>query len=125
METIGARRALELLTDVVDVFGPDTVYEKMVAPGAPDNGLGCRYEWQGSPSCLVGQALFRAGVPTEKLVEFDLRDLPARSISSRGVGVTPEAAQVFQAAQTVQDADGTWGEALAAARATYEDLIKE
>lgn len=42
---------------------PDYVYERIEGK--------CRYEFAGEPSCLVGHALFRLGVPAELVAEFN------------------------------------------------------
>lgn len=122
MEYIDARRALELITDVVDQYGEDTVYEKV---DLVHGGTGCQYQSNGTPSCLVGIALSRAGMPSDGLYELDDFGIAADMLSSHVDHVKDDAALVFWSAQHVQDSGGTWGEALASARKKYEKLMGE
>ena len=116
METIDGRRALELLIDVVDQYGPETVYEKVPLPDGDGNG--CVYVYLGEPSCLVGHALVRAGAPISGLNISS----PAALLDSHFPSIGSAAARVFQAAQDKQDTGETWGDALDAAREEYERL---
>lgn len=119
MEHVDARRALELLIDVVDKYGEETLYEKVpLDHGHP----GCRYEYNGAPSCLVGHALVMTGAPLEVLRELDAIGAPADRIYTYVKNVHPDAGRVFQAAQDVQDRGGSWGEALDEARNKYESM---
>lgn len=113
METITARRALELLIDVVDTYGPETVYER----GSVDR---CRYEYGGAPSCLVGHVLYRAGVTVDLLRLLDHQGCPAVALAKEIEYVDPEAALVLDVVQCCQDNGATWGEALGKAREVYE-----
>lgn len=121
MEQIDARRALELLIDVVDQYGEDVVYQKV--PLDRNNGVGCRYEYEGNPSCLVGHVLVKAGADLSVLKGLDVIGAPADKIYTLVGGVDPAASRVLQAAQDIQDRGDSWGEALDEARAKYE-LIK-
>lgn len=124
MERIDARRALELLIDIVDQYGEDTVYEKVpLNVGGTiiySQGVGCRYQVNGQPSCLVGHVLARAGVSTEALEDMDASGLSIIN-SYAAVGDT-DARAVLQAAQSAQDTGATWGEALKNAKAMYERI---
>ena len=126
MERIDARRALEMLIDVVDQYGEDTVYEKV--PLTQGNqvievgGTGCRYQYQRQPSCIVGHVLHRAGVPMDVLENLDMSGSPAGSIY--GTVKDPDARTVLDAAQIKQDAGETWGDALRAAKEQYERIQK-
>lgn len=122
MELINARRALELLTDVVE-GNEDFRYEHVIDP---DNGSNCVYQVNGEPSCLVGHALVRAGVPMSFLVRMD-EEVAAAEVMDAYLddSVTPGALKVFGAAQIRQDGGQTWGEALEYARNTYEQLQGE
>lgn len=122
MEQIDARRALELLTDIVDQYGEDTVYEKVPLLG--DQGTGCRYEYEGQPSCMVGIALHRAGASLAFLNGLDKIGAPADRLKPEK-GVEIQAARVFQAAQECQDTGKTWGQALHEARTRYESIMNE
>ena len=135
MEHIDARRALELLIDVVDQYGEDTVYEKIVdlrAGSDPDSNYspGCWYEYNNEPSCLVAHALHNAGVPLHVLRQLDLGGHAAAELDVLDVGdlsehVTEDAARIFNTAQVYQDNGDTWGEALKASRFVYNSLTEE
>lgn len=113
-ELINARRALELLTDVV-AGREDYTY--------PDIYDVCRYVVDGQPSCVVGHVLHRAGWTIE---ELEYMDAPATLIIASILDeyepdrITPGAARVLHEAQLTQDARDTWGESLEAARNVYE-----
>lgn len=121
MEKIDERRALELLIDVVDAAGEDVVYQKIWVNG----DFKCRYAVNERPSCLVGQALFRAGATVETLELFDRMDLPAKNMANMEGHVTARAARVFSAAQEAQDSGKTWGVALESARVVYNRMLEE
>lgn len=132
MERIDARRALELLTDIVDKAGDGYVYEKrdmtdirgeMDYPeGSP---VGCRYVEGENPSCLVGHVLVRAGVPVDRLQSLDVSGASASNLKDYGLDVTPEASRILVAAQRHQDRGETWGIALRTARGVYDRIIQE
>lgn len=73
----------------------------------------CKYVHDDEPGCLVGQVLFRAGIPLADLLPVE------------GVGVslghefrswlTADAARYLASAQRVQDVREPWSEALASA----------
>lgn len=119
METVDARRALELLVDVVDQYGDDTVYERITVMGRPV----CLYVHDSRPSCLVGHALVKAGADVE-LLETLNPGVAALSLNIHVPNVDFGAATVFQAAQHVQDDGGTWGEALEAAKRAYRRQVE-
>lgn len=133
MERINARRALELLTDVVDAYGEGTVYAKMAcfcSDRGCDETLVCTYAYEGEPSCMVGHALIRAGATVGQLEELDRNGggagmLDDPNLSPIWENVTRGAVGVFFAAQVRQDQGDTWGSALAAAREHYEGLGDE
>lgn len=124
MTTIEADQALDLVRQVVEKAGPNYTYE------AP-KGLGCSYLQPISrkPSCLIGQALVKAGVPVGTLEWLDRNVGSIYNLPTRGGGdaalpggtvLTQGALDVFSGAQTVQDKGDTWGDALEAAkRATW------
>lgn len=120
METIDGRRALELLVDVVDQYGEDTVYERVTVKGRPV----CLYVHDSRPSCLVGHALVKAGGDTELLEGLNC-GVAAISLDDHLPAVDWRAALVFQAAQHVQDDGGTWGEALEAAKKAYRKQMED
>lgn len=121
MEQVNARRALELLIDVVEQYGEGTVYEKFVKDSLPMNGSACYYERDGAPSCLVGHVLHRAGVSVEMLANIDIYGTPAGRLATVVPGLNWEAAGVLGRAQRAQDQGQPWGVALEAARAYYEN----
>lgn len=130
MEQITARRALELITDVVDRAGEDFVYEHKdmtdLRGSFEYGGLsrGCRYVEEGHPSCLVGHVLVRAGVAIETLNKLDVLGVSAKSLADYGVRVDGKASNVLCTAQRVQDSGKSWGEALRMARQMYEQIME-
>ncbi len=100
----------------------------------------CDYVRNGAPSCIVGHALYHAGVPTELLMILDgdpdrVGGISAFNISDDRrerhlgdiefpVSITDGAAHVFSAAQQAQDEGISWGEALREARERLASLRK-
>lgn len=120
METIDARRALELLIDIVDQYGEDFVYQRVTR----FDGEVCVYTDNGQPSCIVGHALVRAGCPDTVLGILN-RDMGAMNISSVASEVDDDACRIFSRAQGLQDVGRTWGDALQAAKDEYNQIIEE
>ena len=126
MEEITARRALELLTDVVDTYGEETRYTRVELHSGygepiPKDCLlvemGCRYFYNGAPSCLVGHVLHRAGWSVNALRNLDdggiaAQDLWYADLPQGATGLTQGAALALEKAQELQDVGDTWGEAL-------------
>jgi len=124
METIDKKRALELLEQVVEEFGPETTYEDI----DPDWGRGedCQYVGNdGKPKCLVGQALAKAGFEFPLDPYYPGDGSPYKYVNDSAYhylteyadeSVTEFAKVVFEVAQRVQDTGQTWGQALAKAR---------
>lgn len=123
-EMIDARRALELLCDVVD-GNEDFVYHE-----DPRVGM-CMYVLDDQPSCLVGHALVRAGWTVKQVAGLD----PVREgytytggVSARELsGTFPEyftvdACLVLATAQSAQDTQNSWGDALEFARRKFEKI---
>jgi len=84
----------------------------------------CFYTKGDCPSCLIGYALVRGGVPIEMVKLLDNNSISSEDADAIPMiikGVTQEAAHVFNAAQVVQDDDHTWGEALDAAEDYYRE----
>lgn len=127
---ISAARALELLKAEVDAEGADFVY-KADERADPLKSPKCVYVENGCPSCLVGRALHRAGVPLEILAKLD--DVQY----DKGVGISDaefdddsvvledDARGILATAQTMQDAGATWGEALEAASHALDDEFED
>lgn len=108
---------LAAMTAAVEARGRDYVYQ------SPAGGY-CRYVHDGCASCLVGDTLYRCGVPLDVLARHEgvsayslVDDLRRSWVATAEVGV----GAVLKAAQRVQDNSvapgGTWGEALDAAAA--------
>lgn len=124
--TIDAERALSLMERAVEKMGVDYTYPA----GDPDGSINtCVYVRDGEPSCLVGHALFIAGIDIDALADLDTYSETDVSTLARGneeVGQEPvlprlavlsgDAVEVFQTAQMDQDQGRTWGEALSHAR---------
>ena len=124
------RRALELMREVVAEYGADHVYvdpNGRTADGL--DGVTCVYvDWKASrPSCLVGHALFRAGVTVEQLAELDYAEdgSDINGVYSDAFELVDGAELVFSAAQMAQDKGQTWGTALARAERRLADLTEE
>lgn len=124
MERIDARRALELMTDLVDAYGEDYVYGRANSEVSliPDD---CRYELDGHPSCLVGHVLHRAGVTISQLLDLDTHGTSPGEFSGMGLDVTDEAGELLGRAQGMQDLGVPWGRCLQVARESYEGLSDE
>lgn len=114
MIEIDGPRALALLTEAVNDKGTDYVCRL------------CEYERDNQPACLVGYALYRAGVSADTLVSMDLPndgcgDYEGDSAIASLSTISPEyfgfqldelAVVAFSTAQNRQDNGRTWGEAL-------------
>lgn len=127
--TITADEAIQALRDLVADRGVEYVY-RSPRHVAPDE---CVYfdDETGHPSCGVGFALSRIGVPVEALWNLDVAsNRCSASISSRAAenvlwdydfALTEEASVVLYAFQAKQDAGRPWGEALLEAESRYQD----
>lgn len=114
-----------VLDALLKEFGEDYVY-----PGSKDKA--CYYVANGQPSCLVGQVLYRLGVPIETLEEYDEvgsvfelsnseYSLDGKTALERG-GVSvgdDRVLNILDSAQGWQDQGKTWGEAVRQARKGY------
>lgn len=123
---IDGAKALELLANRVKGH-EDVVYTPF------ETAPSCRYEFEGCPSCLIGGALFDAGVPLEALAELDRVWVDDEDGQNGGTGITevnlpegvtltPQALKIFDAAQRVQDFGLTWSKALKHAEAQAPNL---
>ncbi len=104
---------MQALEDVVDERGSDFVY---------DSSESCQYVRNGESSCLVGAALFKLGVPLETLSEWDSRVSEGRSSTFDDIapeGVSPRIVRAYTVAQSRQDCNETYGEALQGAREVF------
>ena len=116
MRKIGKAKALELMAEAVGYMGADYVYP----PGV--DGAGCRYvhgdedeSGEPTPSCIVGHALYLAGLEIPKIAELDQVGTIAAA-SYLVPALTGPAVRVLRAAQDRQDGGATWGKALEAAK---------
>lgn len=150
MEKITALRAVELLEEVANAKGADFVYNPEASfpcyyvpfTSEDDDDLeDLSEDPRQTTGCLVGESYKRAGADPaalEALGTMRATFLNEKN-STSGYGwraandvdlaweiaknVTEHAARVFSAAQTVQDNGGTWGEAAAAGRQKYYELL--
>jgi hypothetical protein len=107
---IDGPKALDLMAEVV-AGREDYVYERA--------GGFCVYAANGQPSCLVGQALARAGVTVAMLEEMDSKfETDIQHVREpEGLTLDDEARDFFGVAQRRQDDGEPWGKALADAEA--------
>lgn len=105
----------EHLRAVMAEFGPDHVYDKkgeqivcyyVEYETLGENGL---RENPQAPGCLVGQILFRAGVPLEALAEFDNIGSIEAVIEREYVQVPEACNQALCELQQSQDGGDHWG----------------
>jgi hypothetical protein len=120
---IDQARALKLMDQAVEERGGSFVYYDQFAESYREYGT-CRYQVDGQPACLVGLALSKAGLTVEELellegssiqASYEQGRLPAERLE-----ITHEALKVLELAQTLQDNDATWGEALESARSEVQ-----
>lgn len=103
-------RALELLREVV-AEQPDFVYERVPVE---DLGPSCLYQFDGKPSCIVGQVLFRHGWSIGELAALDARrPLPAAHCLPSKL-VDSDARAILNEAQGFQDSGVPWRSVLQA-----------
>jgi hypothetical protein len=127
--TINRQQAIDLMREVAE-GREDYVY---------DSNIGCDYVRDGAPSCLVGQALHRAGVPVERfapvegdaphsvgvVLERNELDEPVRRgtfAEALGVEMDDGAVRVLSEAQAHQDSGVPWGKAIDVAVAETADV---
>ena len=125
MEHVDARRALELLTDLVDQYGPEYVYEGPLIDLGDHRYMHCQYQVEGQPSCAVGHVLARAGVEQTILADLDTRMVSPTNFAAEGLDLTPEAELLLSEFQFMQDQGKAWGVCLDLVREMYEDMQKE
>lgn len=112
---IDGARALALLREVVAEGGEDFVYTPVpVVDGDGNTRERCRYVHDGCPSCGVGKALHKAGVPLEMLSSIEGERAHTLMYRDGGVQVhlTALASRVLDEFQTEQDGRTPWGTAL-------------
>lgn len=104
---------LRLMEEAVALKGADYVYEHQ--PTNDPDALApttCYYVWDNQPSCIVGHVLHAAGIPLEELARHE-----GGSAHIVVAAVAPHdwdglVGNALNSAQAMQDAGGTWGEAL-------------
>jgi hypothetical protein len=121
---------LTAMTEIVTEYGSDYVYVRPTHDGGYNGG--CRYEWADEPSCLIGKVLFKLGASLEMLRRLDADCGSIINLQSGGysdllaeLGIVHRdtTVRVLQAAQTVQDSNGTWGQALEDAKEVAESIL--
>lgn len=111
MTILDTEQVVDLLREVVAEKGEGYIYPHVPNPTGV---VGCRYEYEGAPSCLVGHVLHRAGWSVEALKSLDESGSSAQDLwylnLPEGVGVvTKAAAEVLEKAQVYQDDGACWG----------------
>ena len=107
--------ALDALKNVVERYGPDTLYVDRDPESLAD---GCRYVREdGTPSCLVGVVLAEEYGFDLSLIQENAETVT--TLHNKGLfddlDLSADDIAVLSVAQGVQDADDTWGEALQSA----------
>lgn len=108
-EVITRKSMRDALVKAVEAKGADYVYGRVGRDGIPYHQE-CLYRYDGQPSCLFGHAFDILGVPYSKHWE---NVMVGNLLPRLGVGDVL-LVEACQAAQSVQDIGGTWGEALSA-----------
>lgn len=91
----------------------------------------CKYVKDRKPSCLVGHALFRLGVPIGQLEAYD----SANDFSGSGIGAVlfgdlyemddPVAVEKCDLAQNEQDSGASWGAAVHRAKKAAKAMLEK
>lgn len=124
MQNVTAEIALNALKKVVEDRGSDYRYLSPIYEQYTPEG--CRYAYEGCPSCGVGQALFDLGMPIETLESLDQLNA-GNSISARLLyrdfdEISMEASRVFCEFQTMQDQGISYGVCFIAAQTVFDSL---
>ncbi|MFE5290113.1 hypothetical protein ACFRAQ_34540 [Nocardia sp. NPDC056611] len=86
---------------------PEFVYQR------PNHRDGCVYVDNGCPSCLIGQAAARIGIPIAVLEDWDSADTTGiDAILTGDFGVDGARAEWFAKVQAKQDDEYTWRQAI-------------
>jgi hypothetical protein len=127
MKLVTAKKAIAALRE--EVRGNEEY--RYIPPGGTEGfPRRCVYAYNGEPSCLIGKVLVRLGASVDQLQQLDgllfasADTLYDEHASDIGIAVDENAAQIFSAAQSRQDAGYRWDEALARAESRYKDLSK-
>lgn len=109
---IDKRKAASLLGECVKERGENYVYDQ---PTEGENVNQCVYVNDGKPDCMIGLALFKAGVDIATLEKANdhgiIEDVVNCSTVLENVDITEGALNVFKRAQRAQDEAATWGHA--------------
>lgn len=126
MPRIDHHKAIELLREVVK-GNEFHIYQE---PKVNGEQKGCKYYWDGEPSCLVGKALALGGFTNDQLAELDNSPdadggTNASTIYQHFPEVTAAASLVFDRAQTMQDRSHPWRAALQEAEMEYGRMVED
>jgi len=117
-EQTPAQQVARVLDQIVQEFGYGYVYQKVWS--IESSGVGCFYQKNGSPSCIVGQILHKMGFNVAQL-KGNVNHMSWRGFAYENTpyyGEIPAAMKdrkVFDALQRLQqrqDEGMTWGEAV-------------
>lgn len=114
---------------VVKTMPEGEVAEKPFFPDQPDApwGTTCLYvhdEEEGQiPGCIVGNVMHRLGVPLEDLKKVE-GDNAHGLIGQLQIPVNQHVTRLLNRAQASQDEGQTWGKAVQAARAWYDEDVR-
>lgn len=103
-------QALRALIDAVKAKGHTFCYQQRPKSNG-QNITGCWYVYDDCPDCLIGDALFRLGVPIDKLKEFEGCSTESTAFAGR-FDLSLQARDLFNEAQLWQDASMPWGSCL-------------
>jgi hypothetical protein len=125
-QVLTAEGAIGLLRLIVFEKGSDYVYR------VPEGVLVCRNFVGQEPSCLVGHALNRLGLSGNEADRLGIEggadarhSCRALSDSDFAWSFSDDAIRIFEAAQLVQDDQGSWGSALAIAERVFQEILDE
>jgi hypothetical protein len=122
---IDTTRALVLLEESVKERGENFVYYNAYQDSYNLYDA-CRYQVDDQPACLVGLALAKAGLTVEELGALEGMSISnsygMRAVPRERLEITDDALRVLATAQTVQDNDHAWGDALQTAKLEAETL---
>jgi hypothetical protein len=119
---VGVNKAVELLDKVIEgredfVYGQEFPFE--------DTGTtSCRYVVNDCPACLVAQVLHNLGVSIDELKEIEGMVIRSAPLPDWLV-MTPVARLVLSRAQTKQDDDYSWGDAVKVAKEFAKTLERD
>ena len=108
MRNVTDEQFIAALREVV-AGNEDFVYTKVKSDDGDEDESRCRYvDYNGKPSCLIGQALSKCGI----VVPEALEGKPAETILRELTGTSGRVHAAAGRAQAVQDTGSPWGVAL-------------